>query len=85
MKTAAEVWARLTLRQRAKLIFLDKMINVLLGDYLPGPTIPGQTMSTRFALSKDRGEWAGIKACEILDTVDYGHCERALQYPQRAA
>ena len=66
---------------RMKLIALDQYLNIKLGRFLPGQTVPGETITERLAKAAAQGDAAGKKACEILDRIDPGHCARALRFP----
>ena len=78
--TLAEGWAKLPWYMRSWLWTLDVALNQL-WRHGPGETIPKETISTRLAKSRARGERIGIHGCKILDAADPGHCQRALDYP----
>ena len=73
--TAAEAWRRLPAWKRVWLTALDIAVN---GLKFGGPL---QTLSETFAQLRDKGDRRGIEACKILDSIDPGHCDRALQFP----
>ena len=70
-KSAQEIWASFPPGVRQALYAID----VLLGG--------GVTVTERLAKARERGEWVGEQGCKILDKVDPGHCDRALQFPTR--
>ena len=72
--TAAELWQRLPWRQRAALRFLDILINWRWTGEL-------QTLTETFAQRARAGNIGGIWACQLLNRIDPGHCQRALDHP----
>ena len=74
--TAAEVWARLPNWKRAWLTTLDIVTNF---HFYGTP----QTLSETFAQDRAKGGQVGTHACKILDSIDPGHCDRALAFPTK--
>ena len=66
-------WNRLTPSERNLLTILDEYLNEQTGGD------PGTTLTYRFAKAQAAGQIDGIIACRILDRLDPGHCDRALQ------
>lgn len=55
------------------LIAVDQLANaVLAGD-------PDETISSRLAKLKRKGNKVGIYGCAVLDVFDNGHCERVIE------
>jgi len=53
------------------LVAFDRLVNtILLGD-------PKETISTRLAKLRDKGNKLGEVGCDILDTIDDNHCDEA--------
>jgi hypothetical protein len=54
-------------------IALDQLANAILAGY------PDETVSTRAALARKRGERWGCVLCKLLDRIDKDHCYRSLR------
>jgi len=53
------------------LVAFDRLVNaILLGD-------PKETISTRLAKLRDKGNKLGKLGCSILDSIDTNHCNEA--------
>lgn len=55
------------------LVSLDQLGNTLLGGY------PDETISSRLAKLKRKGNKVGVIGCKILDKIDKGHCEKYIE------
>jgi hypothetical protein len=81
------VWNRLPRWAQSSLYALDRRINAKFGGD------PTETVSSRLARSRNRGEWQGLLGCAILDHYDppteangqRGHCDRSIKAEHRDA
>lgn len=76
--TARQWWEGLTPAQREGYYLIDRGLNLVLPN-LPGEAVPGQTISERAALAREKGDQRGAVICMFLDLADPGHCERAIR------